>query len=84
MTPESINSGRNNNLPAPVSLNNIDFEIKGQLDSNFATCPETRKSITGFVVKLEQAVVAVKSGRQKIVALSVTEAEVIAMIQCIQ
>ena len=33
MTPESINSGRNNNLPAPASLNNIDFEIKGQLDS---------------------------------------------------
>ena len=60
------------------------FKIEGQSDSNFATCPETRKSITGFVVKLEDAVVAVKSGMQKIVALSVTEAEVIAMIQCIQ
>ena len=36
------------------------------------------------MVKLEGAVVAVKSGMQKIVALSVTEAEVIAMIQCIQ
>ena len=40
--------------------------------------------MTGFVIWLEDAVVAVKSGMQKIVALSVTEAEVIAMVQCIQ
>ena len=45
MTPESINnSGRNNNLPAPASLNNIDFEIKGQLDS---TSIQMEQPLTG-------------------------------------
>ena len=47
-----------------------EFEITGQADSNYATCVETRKSITGLMVKLENAIVAVKSGMQRIVALS--------------
>ena len=33
---------------------------------------------------LEDAIIAVKSGMQKIVAISVTEAEVIALVQCVQ
>ena len=60
------------------------FRISGKSDSNFATCTETRKSITGYSVELEGTPVAVKSGMQKIVALSVTEAELIAMVMCIQ
>jgi hypothetical protein len=40
--------------------------------------------VTGFVVWLEDALISVKSGMQKIVALSVTEAEVIALVQCVQ
>ena len=65
---------------------NKDFEFKlmGKADSNFATYSETRQSITGYFVMLEQAVVTAKSGMQKIVALSVTEAEVIALVMCVQ
>ena len=40
------------------------FLITGRSDSNYATCPETRKSITGFLVRLENAIVAAKSGMQ--------------------
>jgi hypothetical protein len=35
-------------------------------------------------VELEDTIIAVKSGMQKIVALSVTEAEIIAIVQCVQ
>ena len=60
------------------------FKIRGKSDSNYATCKETRRSITGYLVWLEEALIAVKSGMQKIVALSVTEAEIIALVQCVQ
>ena len=60
------------------------FKIRGKSDSNYATCKETRRSVTGYIVWLEDSLIAVKSGMQKIVALSVTEAEVIALVQCVQ
>ena len=63
---------------------NFKFRIRGKSDSNYATCKETRRSITGFVVWLEDSLISVKSGMQKIVSLSVTEAEVIALVQCVQ
>ena len=63
---------------------NFEFRIRGKADSNFATCKETRRSVTGYIVWLEDAIIAVKSGMQKIVAISVTEAEVIALVQCVQ
>ena len=62
----------------------FEFKIRGKADSNFATCKETRKSVTGYCVWLEDSLIAVKSGMQKIVALSVTEAETIALVQCVQ
>ena len=62
----------------------FEFVIRGKTDSNFATCKETRRSITGYAVWLEDALITVKSGMQKIVAISVTEAEVIALVQCVQ
>ena len=58
--------------------------IEGKPDSNFTTYSETRKSITGFMVFLEGTIIAVKSRMQKIVALSVTKAEIIALVQCVQ
>ena len=63
---------------------NFEFKIRGKADSNFATSKETRKSITGYCVWLEDLLVGVKSDMKKIVTLSVTEAEVIAMVQCVQ
>jgi hypothetical protein len=63
---------------------NFLFIIKGKSDSNYATCKETRRSVSGYVIYLEGALVSVKSGMQKIIALSVSEAEIIALVQCVQ
>ena len=63
---------------------NIKFKIRGCPDASYAPCRVTRKSVTGYAVFLEGVVVAVKSGMQRIVALSSAEAEVIAVIQCVQ
>ena len=60
------------------------FKLGGKSDSNYATCTDTRKSVTSYVVYLEEAPVAIKSVMQKIIALSVTEAELIALVQCVQ
>ena len=60
------------------------FRISGKSDSSYATCVDTRKSVTGYVVYLEGAPVAIKSVMQRIIALSVTEAELIALVQCTQ
>ena len=53
-------------------------------DSNYATCPDTRKSVSGYSVFLNEAPVTMKSGMQKTTALSVTEAELFAATQCAQ
>ena len=60
------------------------FKIKGKSDSDFANCPDTRRSVSGWAVYLEGAAVACKSIMQKIVALSVTEAELVAAVMCVQ
>lgn len=60
------------------------FKIRGRSDSDYAGCPTSRRSVTGFAVFLEDAEVSVKSLMQKIVALSVTEAETIAAVTCAQ
>ena len=62
----------------------FEFRVHGKADSNYATCEETRRSITGYYATLEDAVISAKSGMQKIISLSVTEAEVIALVMCVQ
>ena len=62
----------------------FEFIISGNSDSDYAKCPDTRRSVSGWCVKLEGAPVSVKSSTQKIVALSVTEAELYAAVQCVQ
>ncbi len=63
----------------------FEFKISGRLDSDYACCHTTRRSVTGLCVFLEGAAISVKSVMQKIVALSVTEAKTIAVVvQCAQ
>ena len=62
----------------------FEFVLRGKSDSNYASCKETRRSVTGFVVYLEDTLISVKSGMQKIIALSVSEAELFALVQCVQ
>ena len=60
------------------------FRIKGKSDSDYAKCPVTRRSVSGYATFLENTPITVKSAMQKIVALSVTEAEMVSGVQCAQ
>ena len=53
-------------------------------DSDFAGDLETRKSTTGFLVKVGDGLISWGSKRQSIVTLSTTEAEIIALIEGIK
>ena len=60
------------------------FVLNGRSDGDYATNPETRKSVSGMEVTLNGAPVIMRSVGQKIIALSVTEAELIALAQVVQ
>ena len=60
------------------------FKINGKPDSDYATCTETRRSVTGYMVWLEGALISIRSVMQKIVALSSAKAELIALVMCVQ
>eukprot|EP00804_Cyclotella_cryptica_P002709 CCRYP_009620-RA/>CCRYP_009620-RA protein AED:0.39 eAED:-0.09 QI:0/0/0/0.5/1/1/2/0/355 len=61
---------------------NFKFKIRGRSNSNYATDPESRRSITGTVVYLNDAPIVFSSATQKHVTLSVTEAELAAVNWC--
>jgi len=63
---------------------NFKFIIGGRSDYNYATCPDTRRSVSGWSVMLENCPIINKSVMPRIVALSVTEAELYAAVQCTQ
>jgi hypothetical protein len=62
----------------------FEFIIRGRSDSNYGTDVETRRSVTGYAVYLEDAPIAIKSVMQRIITLSSTEAELLALVQCVQ
>ena len=53
--------------------------LMAYVDADFAQCKETRKSVTGYVVKLGECTIAWKSRKQAVVSLSSAEAEYIAL-----
>jgi hypothetical protein len=60
------------------------FKIRGRSDSNYATDPDSRRSIMGTVVYLNDSPIAFSSVTQKHVMLSVTEAELAAVVAMVQ
>eukprot|EP00961_Rhodomonas_salina_P128644 1733322-Rhodomonas_salina.1 len=52
--------------------------LMGWVDSDYASDPDTRKSVTGYVLSLNNAPVSWKAKRQDCVTLSSTEAEYVA------
>ena len=58
------------------------FIIIGESDSDYAKCLVTRNSVSGFATFLEESPVKVKRAIQKVVALSVTEAQIISAFCC--
>ena len=84
-----VNTSKRGCLLKPKrSWNGLDtshkFEITGWSDSDDEKCPITRRSVSGYASFLEGVPVTAKSIMQKVVALSVTEAELIAAVQCVQ
>ena len=56
--------------------------LEGWVDSDFASCPDTRRSTSGYVLSLNGAPVSWKAKRQASVALSSAEAEFVAASLC--
>ena len=56
--------------------------LVGFSDADHAGCPDTRRSHSGYVVKVNDTAVAWASRRQKCVALSSCESEYIAVCEC--
>ncbi|XP_062099942.1 cystathionine beta-lyase, chloroplastic-like [Humulus lupulus] len=59
-------------------------DIEGFVDSYFAGCLEIRKSLTGYVFAIFGTSVSWKASLQKMVALSTTEAEHIALTEVVK
>jgi hypothetical protein len=56
----------------------------GFVDSDWAGCPDSRKSTSGYALMLNGAAIAWKSKRQSVVALSSAEAEFVAASSLVQ
>ena len=58
--------------------------ISGYVDSDYAGCIDTRKSLTGYVFTMFGTAISWKANLQKVVALSTTEAEYMALTEAIK
>ena len=58
--------------------------LTGYVDSDWAGCPDSRKSTSGYALLLNGAAISWKSKRQSVVALSTAEAEFIAASSLVQ
>ena len=66
------------NLGLHFKRNCADRDLHAYVDADWAGCPDTRRSTTGYVVKLAGSPVSWSSRRQRTVAMSTCEAEYVA------
>ncbi|GKF61949.1 cysteine-rich receptor-like protein kinase 8, partial [Tanacetum coccineum] len=65
-----LNSPRQGILMA----HDLTVQLKAYCDSDWASCPMTRRSITGYCVLLEDSLISWKSKKQAVVSRSLAEA----------
>ena len=70
--------------PTGLGLTDKADLLWGYVDSDWAGCPDSRKSTSGYVLMLNGAAVSWKSKRQSVVALSSAEAEFVAASSMVQ
>ena len=66
------------------SMNRTETDVIGYVDSDYAGCIDTRRSLTGYVFTMQGGCVSWKSNLQKVVALSSTEAEYMAATEAVK
>ena len=64
--------------------NGHEFGITGRSDAAYASCKETMTSVSGWSCEIDGAAYVRKSKTQRFVTLSVTEAECVAAVSCVQ
>lgn len=58
------------------------LQVHGFVDSDWASCPKTRRSLTGVCLRLAGGTIAYKTKLQPTIAQSKTEAEFILYAEC--
>lgn len=66
-----------------VRSDNTDVVLRSYVDSDFANNVIDRKSITGFLIKINHNIVAWKTKKQNVVTLSSAESEYVALSLCV-
>jgi len=67
-----------------VNTDNLADHLTAYTDSDYANCPDTRRSVGGYITMLGQSPISWLSRKHHTIVLSTTEAEYIALCHCMQ